>query len=466
MASTAKKLSDKGRRPRQRSRLWLVSFALLGAAVVAAGIGITMWRRLPVSAPPSSADRTVEPPSLEASDVDPAVMRAIQAARLAVVQSPHAAERWGRLAMIFKAHGFSSEANACFVQAEQLDPHEPRWSYHQAIELAERDPDMAIAKLQKAIESFDRSAEAPRLRLGELLLRQGRFDPAEQQFRQLLLEHPGQARAHLDVARLAVERGELQASLSHLHYAMADKRTQKASCILAAEVQQRLGNLAAAEQQRRRAAQLPEDPPWPDPYLDEIVRLRTGKQVGLARADRLLSQERFSDAIALLRDIVRDYPDSDWAWLLLGRAFLGRKELPAAEEALRKAASLASASIEVQFYLGVVLLLREDPRAAATYFRRATEIKPDFAEAHHNLGYCLLRQGDQTGAIEAFRRAVLCKPNYSDAHRDLGDMLAQKGQLAESLAHLRYALQLNPADPRAKKLLEQVMPRIAVPTGP
>jgi Flp pilus assembly protein TadD len=45
-------------------------------------------------------------------------------------------------------------------------------------------------------------------------------------------------------------------------------------------------------------------------------------------------------------------------------------------------------------------------------------------------------------------------------------MLAQKGQLAESLAHLRYALQLNPADPRAKKLLEQVMPRIAVPTGP
>ena len=466
MANTLKKLPRNADRVQRRSRRWLIWGVLLGAAVVTAGVGISMWRRARVPASPSSAGRAAEPPSLEATDVDPAVMKAIQAARLAVLQSPHTAERWGRLAMIFKAHGFSSEANACFVQAEQLDPREPRWSYHQAIELAERDPDLAIAKLQKVIESLDGSLGAPWLRLGELLLRQGRFDQAEQQFRHLLAQHPGQARAHLDLARLAVERGELEASLSHLHYAMADKRTQKASCILAAEVQQRLGNLAAAEQQRRRAAQLPEDPPWPDPYLDEIVRLRTGKQVGLARADRLLSQERFSDAIALLRDIVRDYPDSDWAWLLLGRAFLGRKELPAAEEALRKAAQLASTSIEVQFYLGVVLLLREDPRAAATYFRRATQIKPDFAEAHHNLGYCLLRQGDQTGAIEAFRRAILSKPNYSDAHRDLGDMLAQKGQLAESVVHLRYALQLNPADPRAKKLFEQVLLRIAVPTGP
>ena len=466
MASPAKKRSVKGRSPRKSSRRWLVSGVLLGAAVVAAAVAISMWRRVPGTAPPSSAERTLEPPTLEATDVDPAVMKAIRAARLAVVQSPHAAERWGRLAMIFKAHGFPSEANACFAQAEQLDPGEPRWCYHQAIELAERDPDMAIAKLQKAIELFGSSIEAPQLRLGELLFRQGRFDEAEQQFRYVLAQHPGHVRAHLDLARLAVERGELQTSLSHLQYSLADKRTQKASCILAAEVQQRLGNAAAAEQQRRQAGQLPEDPPWPDPYIDEIGRLRTGKQVGLARADRLLSQDRFSEAIALLRDIVRDYPDSDWAWLLLGRAFLGRKELPAAEEALRKAAGLGSASIEVQFYLGVVLLLREDPRAAANCFRRAIQIKPDFAEAHHNLGYCLLRQGDQTGAIEAFRRAVLCKPNYGDAQRALGDLLAQKGQLGESLVHLRYALQLNPADPQTKKLLEQVLSRIAVPIGP
>jgi tetratricopeptide (TPR) repeat protein len=368
--------------------------------------------------------------------------------------------------MILKAHGFPAEANICFVQAERLDPREPRWVYHQAIELAERDPEMALAKLQQAIALLGGDPEAARLRLGELLLRQGRFEEAEQQFRRLLVYHTDHPKAHLDLARLALEHGDLQASLEHLRHSMTDKRTQKASAIVAAEVHQRLGNPEAAEQQRRRAAQLPDDPPWPDPFIEEVVRLRTGKQVSLARADRLLSQNRVSDAITLLQELVRDYPDSDWAWLLLGRAFLARKELPAAEEALRKAAQLTSGSIEVQFYLGVVLLLREDPRAAATCFRRATEIKPDFAEAYHNLGYCLLRQGDPTGALETFRKAVLCKPNFSDAHRDLADVLAQKGQLTESLAHLRDALQLNPADPQTKKLLQQVLPRIAVPTGP
>jgi Tfp pilus assembly protein PilF len=289
---------------------------------------------------------------------------------------------------------------------------------------------------------------------------------AEQQFRRLLAHHSDHPRAHLNLARLAVEGGDLRAALDHLRHSLADKRTQKAAAVLAAEIHQRLGDPAAAEQQRRRAAQLPDDPAWPDPFVEEIVRLRTGKQVALAHADRLLSQNRFSEAMAALQELVRDYPDSDWAWLLLGRAFLGRRELPAAEDALRKAAQIASNSIEAQFYLGVVLLLRDEPRAAAACFRRATEIKPDFAEAHHNLGYCLLHEGDQTGAIEAFRRAVLCKPQFSDAHRDLADVLAQKGQLAESLMHLRYALHLNPADPQAKKLLQKVLPRIAIPTEP
>src|SRR5438876_26330 len=140
-----------------------------------------MWRRVPSTGAPSPGDRTVEPPSLEATDVDPAVMRAIQAARTDVSQSPHAAQRWGRLGMILKAHGFSAEANTCFVQAEQLNPREPRWAYHQAIELAERDPERAITKLQKAIELFGSDPEPPRLRLGELLLRQGRLEEAEQQ---------------------------------------------------------------------------------------------------------------------------------------------------------------------------------------------------------------------------------------------------------------------------------------------
>src|SRR5947209_1879108 len=103
MAVTQKKVSDKGGK-RKRSRQWLIYGPLLGAAALAAAVGISMWRRVPSTGAVSSEDGTREPPSLEATDVDPAVMRSIRAARSAITQSPHAAERWGRLGMILKAH--------------------------------------------------------------------------------------------------------------------------------------------------------------------------------------------------------------------------------------------------------------------------------------------------------------------------------------------------------------------------
>jgi Tfp pilus assembly protein PilF len=332
--------------------------------------------------------------------------------------------------------------------------------------LSQSDLEQGAAKLQRAIELFGDGADAARLRLGELRLRQGRLDEAEDQFRRLLQRTSDHAGAHLDLARVAFERGDLRASLDHLSHSAANRRTQKASCVLAAEVHQRLADSAAAAQQRHRAAQLPDDPLWPDPVMDEVLRLRTGKQVRLAQADRLLNEGQQVKAIAQLQGIVQDYPESDWAWLLMGRAFLGRNELTTAEEALRKAAKLNDASIEVQFYLGVVLLLRDDSRSAASCFRRALEIKGDFAEAHHNLGHCLLRQGDRKGAAEAFRRAIVCKPNYSDAHLDLAELLVQVGEPGLALVHVRDALRLNPEGQRAKKLLGNVLARVVAPMGP
>ena len=45
--------------------------------------------------------------------------------------------------------------------------------------------------------------EAPRLRLAEVLLMQGRVEEAERHMRQALRAAPHSARAHLDLARLA-----------------------------------------------------------------------------------------------------------------------------------------------------------------------------------------------------------------------------------------------------------------------
>lgn len=456
MAKTLGNSPRKRPKKQKRSRRLLLVVALTSAALLIAGFGAYVGHRALTSQARAIDNGRAEAPTLDWTGADPAVVAAVEDARAAVCQSPHSASAWGRLGMILGAHEFVLEANTCFRHAERLDPHEGRWPYYQGTELCQNDPEVAAVKLQRAADLLGGRSEGARLRLGEMLFRQGRLDQAADQFRRLLQDNPSHARAHLHLARIARERGDLQASLKHLAPALEGDCTRKAAHLLAAEIHQRRGDAAAAGQERQLVVKLPKDLDWPDPLVEEALRLRTGRQVRLSEAAQLIAQGHARQAAEVLRRIVQDYPDSDWAWLLFGRSFLAQKDLAGAEVALRKAVVLAPASMEAHFYLGGVLLLKEDPRAAAACFRRAATIKPDFADAYHNLAHCLLRQGDRTGAVEAFGLALNCKPNHTAAHLDLADVLVQEGRNAEAIAHARYAAELNPAEPRAMKLLEQL----------
>jgi tetratricopeptide (TPR) repeat protein len=434
--------------------------ALCGVAL-AAGFGVYGWRP---AAPPSTTVPVgpPEPPVIDPTGVDPAVTRAITAARTAVSQSPRSADAWGRLGMVLLAHAFRTEANACFTQAERLAPGEARWPYLQAVALASDDEEAALPKLMRAAELCE-DADAPPLRLAEALQAQGRLDEAGRWFRNVLRRHPDNARAHLGLGRLAYQGGDLQEALLHLGHSAIDPRTQKASHALLAEVYQRLGDREAVQRQLQQAGRLADDPAWPDPFVEEMTRLRVGKQASLAGADQLIRQGRHEEAVALLEQTLRDYPDAEWARVMLGRAHLGRNEVPAAERVLRKAVESAPELAEASFYLGVALYLQKDRRAAAACFRKATELKPGFALAHYNLGHCLSEQGDEAGAIEAFRMAIACKPDHAPAYVHLGELLAKKGQTAEALVQLRHAVELLPADARVRRLLEQVQNQSAAP---
>jgi tetratricopeptide (TPR) repeat protein len=447
------------------SRVLLVAVLCSGVALAVA-LGVYLWRPATEPTKPAVQEGPPQPPVIDSAGVDPAVMKAIDAARKTVNQSPRLADAWGRLGMILLAHEFRREANACFTQAEQLVPQEPRWPYFQALALTPEDPEGAIPKLQRAVELFGDAAEAPQLRLAETLLGEGRLEEADREFRRILQQHPDNARAHLGLGRLAYQRGDLEEALLHLGRSVTDSRTQQASHALRAEIYQRLDDKAALQRELHKASSLPDDPPWPDPFAEEVTQLRIGKQASLARADQLIRQSRHKEAVALLEQTLQDYPDAHWAWVMLGRAHLGRNDLPAAEQVLRKAVKAGPELAEAQFYLGVALYLQKDCSAAATCFRKATQLKPGFALAHFNLGHCLKEQGDMNGAIEAFRTTIKCKPDHVPAHTLLGELLASKGQTDEALKHLRQAVQLNPGDSRAGDALEELQKRMAAQKQP
>jgi tetratricopeptide (TPR) repeat protein len=422
----------------------------IGHLVVAAsgmvlliGVSGAFWCR---SAPP-------EPPAVVLQDAEPVVAVAVEDAYRAVRASPRSAVAWGRLGMILLAHDFFCEANTCLCQAERLEPQEPRWPYYQGIALSLGYPEVAIPKLQRAADLCGDRVDAPRLRLAEALLGQGRVAEAAEQLNRVLQRDPGNARAHLGLAQLACDGDDLPSSLAHLQHCTDSPFTRKAALALLAEIEHRLGRKQAVLQHLHEAGNGAEDLAWPDPFVQEIDQVRKGKQACLARMERLVAQSRVPEAIQLLGTWVRGNPDSDWAWLWLGRLLIRQEDFVAAERALHEAARQAPESVETQFYLGVALYCRGRSDQAAPFFRRAAELKPDYALAHYNLGHCLLRSGDRAAALTAFREAVHCKANFADAHTNLGELLIENGEYAEGFVHLLHAFELNPQDSRVNKLL-------------
>jgi tetratricopeptide (TPR) repeat protein len=397
------------------------------------------------------------PPAVSLADADPAVADAIAAARWDVRWKPRSAAAWGRLGQLLRAHSYKPESNLCFAQAERLDPNDSRWPYLQGVSLQSDDPEAAIRHLRRAVALGGSGPDALRLCLAEVCLQQGQLDDAEQHFRQVLRDDPDNARAHLGLGRLACERGNLRDGLAHLNRSASSKRTQKASCILLAQVYHQLGDTAAADRERARVIDLPDDPPWPDPFVEETRSLMIGKQARLNRLKTLHRQGRLAEAREVARQLEDDYPDV--YWLVEGREQIAKGRFAAAEQALRKALQLAPDSVDAHLDLGAVLFKQNNYRAAAECFRKATKLEPGYGPAWQSLGRCWMRQGNRPEAIRAFRMAVQYTPQDAEARRDLGSLLAQEGQVAEALVQLRQALQLEPGDTKARELLDELAKR-------
>jgi len=142
------------------------------------------------------------------------VAAVVEQGRAQVQQSPHSAEAWGKLGMVLLVHQFQPQAAICFDQAEKLDPREPRWPYFQALEaLLRTDLQAARGKLERAVSLCGDEWDGPRLSLAEVLLGLEDFDEAQRHFSLLIEKNPRHARAHLGLARVAVKRGNLRASL-------------------------------------------------------------------------------------------------------------------------------------------------------------------------------------------------------------------------------------------------------------
>jgi tetratricopeptide (TPR) repeat protein len=428
----------------RKLRLLVVAVLLL----VSGGVGAYLfWRPRPVAIPPIATD-----------GLDTEVIRAIDEARRAVEAQPRSAAAWGRLGMVLFAQDMYADCIAILTEAERLDPKEARWPYFRGLAVILLDPNEGLTHLERAAHLAPSNLSV-RLRLAEQYLKLERIDEADALFRELLREHPDNPRVLLGRGQILSRRGQWQDALEPLQIAAAHPTARRSARVALAEACSRLGSTAAADSERRLAAEVPADTPWPDQFFAEARAFRTGLQPRLQDSLALSDQGRYDAALILIGQVLRDHPDSDEAHLNLAKILIRQQRYELAEDELRQALTLNPDLIDAHFQLAGILMLHKNYDAAERSYLRTVALKPNHGLAHYNLGYCRLQQGRKAEAIASFRDALRSRPDLAAAHLELGALLLQDGQIKEASGHLEQATRLDDKNERARRLLEQARAR-------
>ncbi len=255
------------------------------------------------------------------------------------------------------------------------------------------DEKAALESYQKAVQ-FDPNYDNARYNLALQYLKQDRIGDARQQFEKILEHDDTNARAHLQLGRLA----------------RADK------------------NLDAALEYYRKALQQ-SDNMYPEAYLN----------IGLVYKDKADYQEAIKHYRKALK-LKNIYPE---AWYNIGLAYSRLDDFDNAEQALRKAVKEKPDYAAAWYNLGILYTRFEHPQKAKIAYKRAITARPNYAKALINLGVLHARTGEYGEAIAAYQAVLVEDKSYTKAWINLGETYLHMARFADAEEAFDAALQLD-----------------------
>ena len=379
---------------------------------------------LPAEPPPvQAAGSELEPipfPNLTAMDAN--VREQLERARADLEQvtgRPGAAPEqkalaYGRTGQMLQTYDLLEAAESCYRNALRLAPRDYRWSYYLALGYRAKG-DLERAGTQYAhVLTLRPDDLAAVLGLARTELEQGRTKEAAKHFRRALKLDPGSAAAMAGLGEIAaagrdyakaVERYEealrRQPQASSLHYRLAMAYRQLRQVDKARLHLGKQGDGAVN---------------YPDPLLEELVRMKTGRWQQRERANRLLETGQHEEAVRLFRQMVSQDPTDALALVDLGTALaqMGRVEEAVEQFEAALPHTDSKSRIHLNLSMGLIQMGREEQ--ALEHCRHSVETDPNFTEAHFQLANLLMRRGLVDEAIPHYGRVIELDPGNAFAH--------------------------------------------------
>jgi tetratricopeptide (TPR) repeat protein len=277
--------------------------------------------------------------------------------------------------------------------------------------------------------------QAPRrMELASMLVEQGAYELAVQQFRRLLKDQPDSYELTYDLALAYSRAGDNDQAAALITTLLEHKQRGELQNLLG-EVEQSRGNRSASVAAFRHAAEL-------DPE-NEDYRYDYGES--------LVYASLLNEAAKVFRGATHDFPSSVRMWLGWGAADYLSGDYSDAAQTFLHAADLAPQDPRVYYLMGRAFdaagpLQNTITQRLADYLAN----KPADAWAEYFFGRILALHAEQSSprvlaqARSHLERAISLNPRLAEAHVELGGVLELERQLAEAKQELEKAVQLDP----------------------
>jgi protein O-mannosyl-transferase len=157
-----------------------------------------------------------------------------------------------------------------------------------------------------------------------------------------------------------------------------------------------------------------------------------------------LQLRHWRNSLTLLQRAVEVEPGNSVARVMLGNAFLERRQFEGALREFQAATRLRPDYPDAWVRAGTVLIEQGKPADALPYLLQAAQLAPGWPEVQRRLGQALMRQGRRAEARAVYQNLARMMPATAEARRDLADMLGEGEQFAEAVQYYQEALRLKP----------------------
>lgn len=169
----------------------------------------------------------------------------------------------------------------------------------------------------------------------------------------------------------------------------------------------------------------------------------SSEQQGLKAAYLLHQQQKFSQAKKAYQVFLKNYPDNEEAWHLLGLLLLQLNDNEAAIYALNKAVTLSPNTAAYHTNLAQALKRLNKFDQAIEELTLSIELEPQNASALNNLGSLYQTQKQLDKALRFYIKATHAAPSFMPAHENLAKLLIQLGYLPEAKKQCENILALD-----------------------